>query len=255
APMDTPPKGIITHLNALLVKALGNVAYLSGVTGDEKTGKALLDESEGIRKAMNTYLWDEKRGAFIDSIHTDGKKSDIISLQTNVMAFLCGCIDGERKRLIEKHLLSPSSSFVQIGSPFMSFFYFQALAQIGKTNLIVDLIRSRWGEMLKYGATTCWETFPGTKRERLTRSHCHGWSATPVYFFSAHVLGVVPAKPGFEEIIVAPRPCGLKYAHGSVPTPKGTVTVEWEWKDAVFHIDVTAPPGCKINIIKPDQPD
>ncbi len=109
------------------------------------------------------------------------------------------------------------------------------------------------GEMLYYGATTCWETFPGWEKERLTRSHCHGWSAAPSYFFGAYILGVKPVSPGFKEVVIQPFTCGLKWAKGSVPTPKGIISVYWELRDGKFSIDVKAPEECKYHVIYPDS--
>ena len=51
---------------------------------------------------------------------------------------------------------------------------------------LIDTIHDYWGQQIHAGATTFWEMFhPG--EARLTRSHCHGWSAA-----AARVFGFAP---------------------------------------------------------------
>lgn len=57
------------------------------------------------------------------------------------------------------------------------------------------------------------------------RSDCHAWSAVPLYEFTAAVLGVQPARPGFEEIRICPGSPELGDIAATIPTPKGPVTV------------------------------
>jgi alpha-L-rhamnosidase len=91
---------------------------------------------------------------------------------------------------------------------------------------LIDTIRNYWGQQIDAGATTFWEMFhPG--EARLTRSHCHGWSAAPTVFLSQHVLGIQPLTPGYDEILIAPKPGNLTWAHGRVPTPHGPVECHW----------------------------
>jgi hypothetical protein len=253
APMDTPTDGIITHQNALLVKSLRDTAYLCSIIGDKKNEVILESQADAIKEAINNRLWDEESKAFIDCIHTNGSRSKVISLLTNTIVYLCECVHADKIKLIQDYLIHPPAHFVQIGSPFAYFFYLEALSATGKISMVIDLIRKRWGEMLYYGATTCWETFPGWEKERLTRSHCHGWSAAPSYFFAAYILGVKPLSPGFKEVVIQPFTCGLKWAKGYVPTPKGIISVYWELRDGKFSIDVKAPKECKYHVIYPDS--
>ncbi len=251
ADMDTPIDGVITHLNALFVESLGAASYIASVNGDSEKEREFSLLAERIKRAVNNNLWDGKREAFFDSIHKNGKVSDVISLQTNIIVYLCGCAEGSRKKSVEKHLNNPPESFIKPGSPFSYFFYFEALAESGNYERIFKLIKEKWGEMLQYGATTCWETFKGWESNRLTRSHCHGWSAAPVYFIGAYILGVKPLKPGFKEFIVKPEPCGLTRASGYVPAPSGNIYVDWEIKKGRMHIDVRAPAELNYKIIYP----
>jgi len=120
----------------------------------------------------------------------------------------------------------PPPHFVRAGSPFFMFFLLEALAREGRFDELLKTIHDYWGVQIAAGATTCWETYH-PQEARSTRSHCHGWSAAPVYFLSQYVLGVQPLAPGFRKILVAPRG-NLEWCHGRAPTPAGTVECFWQ---------------------------
>jgi hypothetical protein len=117
----------------------------------------------------------------------------------------------------------------------------------------------QYGRMLDYGATTCWETYPKTnvpnpRPSQLTRSHCHAWSAAPAYFLGTTVLGVNAAAPGWSEVTIAPQPCGLSWARGSVPLPnEGRIDVSWRvQEDGSFFIEAWVPAGVEAMVRVPD---
>ncbi|WP_445482725.1 alpha-L-rhamnosidase-related protein, partial [Rahnella variigena] len=141
-------------------------------------------------------------------------------MQTQVVAYLCGAAEGDRRETLERYLVSPPPEFVQIGSPFMSFFYYEALVKSGHYERMLDDIRKQYGSMLAHGATTCWEMYPNFAENRadpdmLTRSHCHAWSAAPGYFLGESILGVKRLDDGWQSVEIAPQPCGLTWARGS----------------------------------------
>jgi len=253
APMDTPDMGVVTHQNALLVKALKDTAYISELLDKKEDKKYLLDLANSLKEAINKHLWDDRKKAYIDSIHRDGKRSEVISQQTNTIIYLCDCAENERKKLLEEYLLDPPADFVKIGSPFMSFFFFEALVKLGRIDKILEDIRKNWGIMLDYGATTCWETFIGFQKDRPTRSYCHAWSSAPGYFLGAYILGVRPLEPGFKKILIQPQLCGLKWIKGTIPTPNGKVEVNCKEEDTHLDVKVGIPKGVTVEIVLPEN--
>ncbi|ULL17105.1 alpha-L-rhamnosidase [Paenibacillus sp. H1-7] len=239
APMDQPREGIVSHQNMFLVKALRCAAQLAHdlCKKDAEKADVYTKSAEALAAAIQTHLWSEQEGAYLDCIHADGRRSSVFSMQTQVVAYLCGLAEGGRKERLERYLLEPPAHFVPIGSPFMSFFYYEALVNAGLHKQMIDDIREQYGTMVEYGATACWEMYPKRSDGRiipteLTRSHCHAWSAAPGYFLGAHVLGVKAKRSGWNQIAVEPKVCGLSWARGSVPLPReGTVDVAWRLDD------------------------
>ncbi|CAI6083622.1 family 78 glycoside hydrolase catalytic domain [Cohnella sp. JJ-181] len=259
APIDQPNEGIVTHQNMFLAKALRESRALAAAAGAAQEADAFAESAGRLEAAINAHLWDEGRQAYIDCIHADGRRSDIYSMQTQVVAYLCGVAQGDRHAVIERYLISPPPAFVQIGSPFMSFFYYEALEQAGRQGQMLDDIRRNYGQMLRYGATTCWEMYPNFSENRsnpdmLTRSHCHAWSAAPAYFLGSSILGVKKGADGWRKVEVAPQPCDLDWAEGVVPLPQGGhIAVSWEVASAgKLKLRIEAPDDVEVNVTLPD---
>ena len=175
------------------------------------------------------------------------------SMQSHIAAYLCEIPRGERLARVESYIVDPPSSFVPAGSPFMLFFLYEALAKMGRIDLLLADMRRHYGFMIDHEATTCWEMFPWSgyneNPKLLTRSHCHAWSAAPGYFLGRYMLGVEGLTPGWGKIRIAPHPCGLERARGSVPLPGGgRVDVSWR-ADAAGHIALRVEAPASVEIV------
>lgn len=260
APIDQPDDGVVTHQNMMLAHALRRTADMARKVSGAGSEPATRYEAaaSALDEAINRHLWSEERGAFLDCIHNDGRRSDIFSMQTQVIALNTDVAAGERKKKLRAYLTSTPEGFVPIGSPFMSFFYYEALMRTGNVRHMLDDIRHNYGFMIDSGATTCWEMYGHTTMNRanendLTRSHCHAWSAAPGYFLGAFVLGIRPAAPGWKKVTVAPEPGDLAWARGAVPLPgDGKLEVEWTAENGVLAtLRVTAPADVELDIQAP----
>lgn len=259
APIDQPRDGVVTHQNMFFVKALRSAARIAAET-DPAGAERLLARADALKSAINAHLWSEDRNAFVDCIHVDGRVSHIFSMQTQVVAYLCDIGEGERKRTLESYVAEPPAEFVQIGSPFMSFFYHEALAKLGRIDIMLDDIRTQYGKMIEHDATTCWEMYPRPLKNRnhpneLTRSHCHAWSAGPGYFLGAYILGVRGMSPGWTKIAIEPNVLDLAWAKGTVPLPGlGRIDISWRADRAnrKLHLRVETPPGLELTITAPE---
>ena len=176
--------------------AASDCAELAGWLGNQAAARRFRTLADRLAEAVNRKLWDAQRGAYVDSIHADGAVSTVFSQQTQTVALIAGVATGARARRCRAIVHRPPQGFVKAGSPFFEFFLLEVLAQEGRTEEFMKVIRSDWGFMIEQGATTFWEMW-SNKSGRLTRSHCHGWSAAPTYFLATEILGVRPTKPGF----------------------------------------------------------
>jgi hypothetical protein len=250
APMDTPGKGIVTHINCLAVLGLRQCTELATDLGRRDLAKRWTRLADQIAAAVNNHLWSKKQNAYVDCIRPDGSPSTIFSQQTATAAYISGVATGARAKRCLAIIDKPPKGFVTAGSPFFMFFLLEALVREKRFDQLVQTIRDYWGQQIRAGATTFWEMYhPGA--ERLTRSHCHGWSAAPVVFLTQQVLGVQPAAAGYAKVLVAPKLENLSFAQGRVPTPRGPIDVYWTRAAGAFEITITAPPKTPVRVELP----
>ena len=101
--------------------------------------------------------------------------------------------------------------------------------------------------MLDDGATTFYETPLAGDDFRKAGSLCHAWSAVHPYFYGAFTLGVEPLSPGFGTFRVKPWCGNFRSASGEIPTPAGTITVQWHRDDAgQIHLSVSHPASLQM---------
>ncbi|MBW3635100.1 MAG: glycoside hydrolase family 78 protein [Armatimonadetes bacterium] len=268
APMDTPASGAVTHLNCLAVLGLRETAQIARDLGETELATRWTELAQGLSDAVNRHLWDENRGAYADCLRSDGTLSPVLSQQTQTAAFIAGVASdhsSERAARCRAILDEAPPGFVEAGSPFFMFFVLEALAREERGVELVQTIRDYWGLQTQAGATTFWETYfapsnlehgasqiNGASLHRLTRSHCHGWSAAPTYFLSTYVLGVQSGGAGFSPLVIAPHAVDLAWCKGAVPTPHGVVEVSWKnEKGAPFELEVSAPQGLEVQVRLP----
>jgi hypothetical protein len=262
APMDTPADGIVTHINCLAALALKQSAQLARDLGEESRASEWESAARGLTDAVNRHLWSDSKGAYVDCIRADGTVSPVFSQQTQTAAYISGVATGDRAKRCGQIMHHPPDGFVKAGSPFFMFFLLEALVMEHRHAEMIDTIRDYWGKQIDAGATTFWEMYrevpnadaalvDSKSRHRLTRSHCHGWSAAPTFFLTQHVLGIQPAEPGYAAVRIAPRLGALTWAQGRVPTPRGVVACYWRRDGNAFELTTDAPAGVPLRVELP----
>ena len=90
---------------------------------------------------------------------------------------------------------------------YMAYFVLKALARNGEFELMQQLLFSEdihsWGNMLKEGATSCWEAWG--RDQKGNTSLCHPWASAPVIIMLEDLAGIRAAEPGFRTISFQPH--------------------------------------------------
>ncbi len=96
-----------------------------------------------------------------------------------------------------------------------------------------------WGYMLSKGATTLWETWEYPDN---APSQNHPMFGSIDEWFYRSLLGINPASPGFEKIIIKPQPAGdLTWAKGSYQSVKGKISSEWKVENGKCSLSISIP--------------
>jgi hypothetical protein len=239
----------VLHNSLLLVGTIDAALKCARVLQDD-TRTSWLQTLRGRLAAGISQLWDPARRAYRDSVHADGTLSPSISQHTSFLALLYDLVAPAQTPAVLNNLLNPPADMVRVGSPFAMMYCYEALEKLGYLDEIIHSIYECYVPMLAADATTVWETFPSSKyrpQQFPTRSHCHAWSAAPLYFLNRIILGIRQLQPGGAAYEISPRLLGLTWAHGVVATIRGPLSVNWRREADTLDLTIHAPAGVKIN--------
>ena len=239
-------------LNSLFYKSLLCMPELAAVVGEEADSKRSAEIAARVREAINRRLWSDESGCYVDTLY------DYIPQDGNVLAITCGVADDARRNTVLETL--KRETWTQYGSamfdrviehtrsgratisPLMCAYEAEAHFTAGRESDALDLIRRCWGTMADKGAKTWWEYSPNDGHSWWPFT-AHAWSAGPTYLLPAYVLGVRPIKPGFREVLVAPKLGDLEWARGVVPTPRGPIGLDVRSAEAGLLCSLYVPDG------------
>ncbi|GAA4507332.1 hypothetical protein GCM10023191_065620 [Actinoallomurus oryzae] len=251
-----------TYVNALYARNLTQMAELARARGE--SGTAYADRAAAVKKAVNDQLWDESAGAYRMSREIPGAYPQ----DANATAVLTGVADATRARrslaYLRAHNWSDLGSLtVGTANASLSPFYaplpsgFEADARLGAGDTSgLDLIRKFWGwQLAQDPGTTFWEHVQpdGTPNLKQFSSLAHGWASAPTTILTTRVLGVQPTAAGFASYAVVPHAGDLKWAEGTVPTPRGNITASWRNDGHGFRLEVTAHAKGRLGIPASDR--
>ncbi|MBQ6471710.1 MAG: family 78 glycoside hydrolase catalytic domain [Victivallales bacterium] len=248
-------------MNSLYIIALQAMEQLRALAG-RQDDPSLTPEIEEMRRATIREFYRQDEKTLLDALNPmvdlellrqlgvplthdgDFRTSKI----TNALALLAGLDSADpstgtvfMQALQDDHCIPPElfyGSFVQL-----------AWKGRGQFQQALDYIRRYWGPMLDSGTPTLWENgvhSAGKAGFGGSASLCHGFSTSPVDFLQTTLLGIAPLQPGFRTFRFAPVPCGLRFAHGEVPTPHGAIRVAWKvTPEGRFSADLFVPEECQ----------
>ncbi len=231
---DSGPTCIIA---AQYILALDELADLQRLLGHNAAVAPLQSEANALRQKLHARFWSEAEGLYFD--RSGGPE---ISQYGNAWAIVCGAADAQTRARILRRF--PTDEKLAPGSFFWWHAGFRALDLAGAYDRMPEFL-GPWHDMIDYGLSTFVE------ENSYWRSLCHAWSAHPAIEFMTRILGVTPRAPGFAEIAIAPRRCGLTHARGRVCTPRGAVDVAWREAGGKFSVEISAPAGTPVHLRLP----
>jgi len=179
-------------------------------------------------------------GYFPDALDKEGQHRGR-SLHPHFLALCYGQANAETAQEFIRFLETPPAETTGIASPFMTHFLYGAWENAGQPGRLIADLRRHFQPMLEAGDETLWETLPGATcapHGWPTRSRCHGWSASPLYYLPRNVLGIRPTATGSRSFEIRPFLGDLQWAVGSIATPRGPLRVRVEKRDG--HDEVVA---------------
>lgn len=186
-----------------------------------------------LRQTVRALYWDPGRRLFADT-----PEHDRFSQHANVLAVLAAIVPGDEARDLVTRVAA-DTTLTQCSYYFRHYLH-SAVNLVGEGDRYLDLL-GEWESMLSRGLTTFAERYerPGDP----SRSDCHAWSASPNFEIFRTVLGIDSAAPGFARVQVRPFPGRLDRVAGSIPHPKGEISVRLERTGSGLRVEIALPPG------------
>ena len=159
--------------------------------------KTLCRIEDIIGKPQHAYPWEPLCDAYLAAFYrpekglfVDSETSSHSALHSNMYALYFGlCPEGSENGIADFMLGKGLCCGVML-----SYFYLKGLARIGRYHdVFVTLVNESehgWVNMIREGATTCWEAWG--RDQKWNTSLCHAWAAAPIPVLVEDIAGVVP---------------------------------------------------------------
>ncbi|MGQ9592105.1 MAG: family 78 glycoside hydrolase catalytic domain, partial [Planctomycetota bacterium] len=135
------------------------------------------------------------------------------------------------------------------------YFIVKALVELGRSDLLFAMATKEdypgWGDMLRRGATTLWESWEGKDLSLLHSSYLHigAW-------FVEGLAGIRPdpEAPGYRRFRIEPwipEGPGLEWVQGRLESPYGTIRSSWRVSDGRIELEVSVPANSEATVLIP----
>jgi alpha-L-rhamnosidase len=206
-----------------------------------------------LTAAVNRHLT-RSDGTYVDGRMADGTPTQEASQTANACAAFYEVVPAAHLAGVARYVSSLGMQApVQTAAEVLG-----TLAQAGLYDDLVarltDSTSDGWANILARGATFTWEVW--NPSDVIGDSMSHGWGSNVLVQIQRSLLGVRPTGPGFATFEVSPPTGGLAAARGSVPTPRGAISVAWSRPPAShppFSVEVTVPPNSTAQVRVPGR--
>lgn len=177
APLARAEPNAVYNLHYLL--ALRKAARLATERSTTEQAGEWQARATALRTAARSAFWHD--GRWYDDL-----ERTTFSQLAAALALLAGATRPDEEtgllEAIAARSLDPDNAFdpdkMVLASPFMHHYVFETLRQGGKSEVVVEIIRRRWGRWVQAGYPTSWENWSVDFPDG---SQCHAFSAHPRY--------------------------------------------------------------------------
>ena len=200
----------------------------------------LEEKHQAMGKSIINRTYDYGKGIFRDTAD-----SDHCALHANALQLFFGLEPPKGYKPIVDFIMKKRLNC----GVYFAYFVIKGLYTVGEHEAAYDLLTGRdghsWYNMIKSGATTSMEAWG--PEQKWNTSWCHPWSSSPIYFYTAEIMGIKGAAPGMKKIKITPKINeSLNYATIKIPVPKGEITASFKRTENGCVYTVNAPSDIEI---------
>ncbi|MDD6210629.1 MAG: family 78 glycoside hydrolase catalytic domain [Bacteroidales bacterium] len=252
--VDIDKKAALTQFQTLIYALNREMAGIAKRLGDTEQIAIANQRADELKETINTLFWGgEANGVFLDGIK-NGRYLTTKFPNSSAVPMAYGVTDSIQDHAIMRylnhaliHIMSPQNN-KQLVTSYGGFYALAGLYAKENAATAEKFMRKHWAPMIFDGDDTAWEDFD---RNNTSWTLSHAWSGAPTYYLSTQALGVQLGFPGAfspDTITIAPQSETLSWAKGTVPHPKGMVSVSWRVGGNNLYLDYSAPKGVPVKI-------
>ncbi|WP_442482212.1 alpha-L-rhamnosidase-related protein [Aeoliella sp. SH292] len=223
-----------TVVNSFHYITLRRMADIARALGKNTEAKEFGERADKFATQFNRQLWDAAELRYVD-----GLGSDHSAMHASLFPLAFGLVPEERVPPVTQLLAQRGMAC----SVYPAQFLLEGLYANDQDQHALDLMTSdsqrSWMNMIRVGSTIALEAWDQEFKPNLDWNHA--WGAAPANIIPRYLVGVRPAKPGFEAIDIQPRPGYLEWFEAKVPTIRGAVHVHYRRTAAGYTLKVSVP--------------
>lgn len=235
-----------TVVNAFHIRSLQMMAEMAAALGKDKEAKEYSAMAGKAHASFQRVCFDRKQGRY-----RDGEGTDHASQHASLFPLAFGLVPKEHSSSVAAHVAKRGMAC----SVYAAQYLMDGLFSHGQGNLALELINApgdrSWRHMVESGATITWEAWD--MKYKPNQDWNHAWGAAPANLFPRYVLGATALEAGWKKAGIRPHTGSLTHARGKIPTPRGSITVDWTNTDG-FRMNVSLPQGMSARIDVPAAP-
>ena len=246
--------GVDLARNPVSARFINNLHYLytlqlaakiAGVLGKPEDAALYGQRARTLSNTLHEKFWDASKG-----VYATGEQPYLaFPLLLNVVP---GDLRASVAKTLEETILVKDKGHVDAGMHGL-YFLLKYLMEQDRNDLIFTMATQTtfpsWGDMLRQGATTVFESWTGG-------SHIHDCLISIGSWFIQGVGGIRidEASPGFQHVAIRPGVVGdLTFARAKYRSVRGEISSEWRIEGGTLKLDVTVPPGATATVYMPGR--
>jgi alpha-L-rhamnosidase len=213
-------------VNALHYRALLCMAGMAEAVDRREDASGFRRSAARVKRAYQKLLVDPDTGLVVD-----GEGSTHSALHANAFALACGLVPDTCIERVSGFLRTKGMACSVYASQMLLEAWYAAGVSGGHGADALSLLTATgersWAHMVyDVGTTIALEAWDD--RLKPNQDWNHAWGAAPAGMIPRGLMGILPTKPGFEEVLIRPQPGTLRWARIETPTIRGPIRVEFE---------------------------
>ena len=237
-------KNYNTVVNAFHYHSLILMAKMAEAIGEKRDVAFYLKKAKTVKKAFNKYFIDAGR-----NIYVDGIGANHASLHANMYALVFGLVPESIKPSVIDFIKQKRMACGVYSANYLLEAMFDADEPDYALSLLTDTTDRSWYNMIKVGATMTTESWDN--KYKSNNGWSHAWSSSPAHILPRKLMGIEPLTPGFETIMIKPKPASVKNASVKLPTIRGEVKAEFINESGRFNLTVEIPGNTNAKVSLP----